>query len=77
MYSIATTQVYYDYVVQWGKKHQWGLWGGIKVRKGDNQCAGQTYIDLYLLDKKEERTKDIKANIDLMIQSEKKMTGLG
>jgi len=72
MYQIDKNPIYYDYAVQWGEKHQWGLRGGVKVRNADNQCCGQTYIDLYLLDKKEERIKDIKASIDLMVASEKK-----
>lgn len=72
LYSIHKQSSYYDYAVQWGEKHAWGLWGGINVRNADNQCCGQTYIDLYLLDKKEERIKDIKASIDRMVASDKK-----
>ncbi len=72
LYSVDKDQSYYDYAVQWGEKHQWGLWGGTKVRNADNQCAGQTYIDLYLIDKKEERIRDIKTCIDNMVKSEKK-----
>ena len=72
LYSIDKEKVNYEYGVQWGEKHQWGLWGGTKVRNADNQCAGQTYIDLYLLDKKEERIKDIKTCMDAMVKSDKK-----
>ncbi len=72
LYSIDKDQSYYDYAVQWGEKHQWGLWGGTKVRNADNQCAGQTYIDLYLIDKKEERIRDIKTCMDNMVKSERK-----
>lgn len=72
LYSIDKDQSYYDYAVQWGEKHQWGLWGGTKVRNADNQCAGQTYIDLYMIDKKEERIRDIKTCIDNMVKSDKK-----
>jgi len=71
LYSIDKKKEYYDYAVQWGEKHQWGLNGGVKVRNADNQCCGQTYIDLYLIDKKEERIKDIKASIDAMIATDK------
>ena len=53
------------------KAIKWGLWGGVQVRNADNQCAGQTYIDLYLLDKKEERIKDIKACMDNMKATDK------
>lgn len=72
LYSVSKEKAYYDYAVQWGEKHDWGLWGGTKVRNADNQCAGQTYIDLYLIDKKEERIKDIKTSIDAMVASDKK-----
>lgn len=71
LHSIDKLPVNYDYAVQWGDKHHWGLWGGIKVRNADNQCCGQTYIDLYLIDKKEERIKDIKACMDAMVTSSK------
>lgn len=73
LHAIDPQKAYYDYALQWGEKHQWGLRGGIQTRNGDNQCAGQTYIDLYLLDGKKhpERVKDIKASMDLMKASDK------
>jgi unsaturated rhamnogalacturonyl hydrolase len=72
MYAIDKQSTYYDYAVKWGEKHQWGMWGGTTVRNADNQCCGQTYIDLYLIDKKEERIKDIRTCIDNMVKSDKK-----
>ncbi|MDQ6610369.1 MAG: glycoside hydrolase family 88 protein [Bacteroidota bacterium] len=72
LYSIDPKKEYYDYAVDWGQKHNWNLAGGIQTRSADNQCAGQTYIDLYLIDKKEERIKNIKASVDSMVQSQKK-----
>jgi len=71
LYSIDKKAAYYDYAVDWGAKHNWGLRGGIETRNADNQCCGQTYIDLYNIDKKPERIKDIKASIDLMKATEK------
>lgn len=62
---------YYDYAVDWGKKHNCGLRNGIQTRNADDQACGQTYIDLYLIDKKPERIKDIKASVDLMVKSDK------
>ena len=44
---------------------------GPQTRNADNQCCGQTYIDLYLIDKKPERIKDIKASIDAMMPTPK------
>jgi unsaturated rhamnogalacturonyl hydrolase len=64
-------QEYYNYAVEWGEKHKWGLRDGVKTRNADNQACGQTYIDLYLIDKKPERIKDIKESIDLMVNSDK------
>jgi len=72
LYQIDKQQSYYDYAVSWGESHKWGLRNGIQTRNGDDQCCGQTYIDLYLIDKKEERIKDIKASMDLMLASDKK-----
>lgn len=71
LYNVDKKQVYYDYAVDWADKHNWSLRDGITTRNGDNQACGQTYIDLYLLDKKEERIKDIKASIDSMMASDK------
>jgi unsaturated rhamnogalacturonyl hydrolase len=71
LYGIDNNKSYYDYAVDWGQKHAWGLRDGIKTRNADNQCCGQTYIDLYLIDKKEERIRDIKASIDLMKATDK------
>jgi len=72
LYKIDKQKSYYDYAVSWGENHKWGLRNGIQTRNGDDQCCGQTYIDLYLIDKKEERIKDIKASIDLMLEADKK-----
>jgi unsaturated rhamnogalacturonyl hydrolase len=66
LYAIDKKKAYYNYAVDWSAKHNWGLRGGVQTRNADNQCCGQTYIDLYLLDKKEERIKAIKESIDLM-----------
>lgn len=71
LYQIKPDQAYYDYAVQWGEKHNWGLRDGISTRNADNQACGQTYIDLYNIDQQPERMKDIKASIDLMMKSGK------
>lgn len=71
LYAVDKNQNYIDYAVQWGEFHKWGLRSGIKTRNADDQCCAQTYIDLFLMDKKPERIKDIKTSIDLMIQSSK------
>ena len=72
LYNLDKQQKYYDYAVDWGQKHNWGLRSGATTRNADDQACGQTYIDLYLIDKKPERIKDIKASIDGMVASEKR-----
>lgn len=73
LYKIDRQKSYYNYALQWGEKHHWGLWGGIKNRNADNHCCGQTYIDLYVFDNKQhpERVREIKASIDSMMRTEK------
>jgi unsaturated rhamnogalacturonyl hydrolase len=71
LYNMDKKKAYYDYAVEWGTKHNWNLREGINTRNADNQCCGQTYIDLYLIDKKEERIAAIKASIDLMKSTSK------
>ncbi len=71
LYGVDPQKRYYDYAVDWGEKHQWGLRSGPKTRNADDQCCGQTYIDLYLIDRKPQRIHDIKAAIDSMVASPK------
>jgi rhamnogalacturonyl hydrolase YesR len=71
LYSVDKKKAYYDYAVDWGTKHQWNLRDGTKTRNGDNQACGQTYIDLYLIDKKPERIDSIKESIDKMMRTDK------
>lgn len=71
LYGIKPDKAYLDYAIAWGEAHKWGLRYGIETRNADNQCCGQTYLDLYMMDSKPERIADIKASIDLMINSDK------
>lgn len=77
LYAIDKNKAYYNYAVDWGSKHKWGLRSGINTRNADDQCCGQTYIDLYLIDKQTERIAAIKTAIDNMVSSEKKTIGTG
>lgn len=71
-YKIHPDTSFLNYALRWGEFHKWGLRDGVKTRNGDNQCCGQTYIDLYLMDKsKTERINDIKASIDNMVATDK------
>ncbi|MGB8190370.1 MAG: glycoside hydrolase family 88 protein [Chitinophagaceae bacterium] len=72
LHKIDPQKKYYDYAVDWGNKHSWSLRSGNNTRNADDQCCGQTYIDLYLIDKQEQRIQAIKASIDNMVKSDKK-----
>jgi len=72
LYKLNPDPSYLNYALSWGEFHKWGLRNGIKTRNGDDQCCGQTYIDLYLMDpSKQERIRDIKACIDNMLATDK------
>jgi unsaturated rhamnogalacturonyl hydrolase len=59
------------YATQWGTSHAWGLNTGTTTRIADNQCAGQTYLDLYNIDKQAVRIADIKTDIDMVVAGAK------
>lgn len=71
LYRIDKKKTYINYAYEWGNKHKWGLRDGIRTRNADNQCCGQTYIELFLKSKDSTHIRDIKASIDLMVQSDK------
>ena len=72
LYKLDAQKSYYDYAVAWGNYHKWGMRNGVYTRNADDQCCGQTYIDLYLIDKQAVRIQDIKAGMDSLVRSEKK-----
>jgi rhamnogalacturonyl hydrolase YesR len=71
LYSLDPKKEYYDYAVDWGVKHHWTPRNGSKTRNADDQCAGQTFIDLYTIDRRPERIDSIKASIDKMLSGDK------
>ncbi|MDP4202686.1 MAG: glycoside hydrolase family 88 protein [Bacteroidota bacterium] len=72
LYALNPKAEYLKYAMDWSEFHKWDLRGGIETRNADNQCCGQTYIDLYKLDKsKPERIENIKASIDKMLATDK------
>ncbi|KJF45629.1 glycoside hydrolase family 88/105 protein [Draconibacterium sediminis] len=71
LYSIKPDPAYLQYAIDWGQAHNWGLRYGVDSRNADSQCAGQTYIDLYNIEQKPERIRDIKASVDLMLKTDK------
>src|SRR5579863_10389117 len=71
LYSIDPDKRYYDYAVEWGVKHGWMPVDGVGTWLADNQCAGQTWIDLYGIDAQPERIEKIKESVDRMVHSDK------
>jgi rhamnogalacturonyl hydrolase YesR len=69
--ALEKSPAYLDYAVRWGEAHKWGMRSGPRTRNADDQCCGQTYLDLYLLDPKPERIAAIKESLDAMVASEK------
>lgn len=72
-YHVYPLQEYLDYAVLWANNHQWGLNRGTTTRIADDQCIGQTYIDLYLLGASTDTYKlnDITLSIQNMVNSTK------
>lgn len=69
-YRINRDPCILDYAVEWGEKHHWSLNRGVATRNANDHCAGQTYIELYLMDTtKHERLATIKKSIDLIVNS--------
>jgi unsaturated rhamnogalacturonyl hydrolase len=72
LYKLKPDTAYLNYAIRWGEFHKWGMRSGIKTRNADDQCCGQTYIDIFLMDTtKKVRINDIKASIDNMLSTEK------
>lgn len=69
LYSIYPCESYYDYAYGWADFHKWGLRNGNITRNADDQCCGQTYIDLYNICPDPVKVRNIKANIDMMINT--------
>ncbi len=70
MYYIDPQTTYYDYAVEWADSHDWApAYGTKNPLNADNQCAGQTYIELYQIDPQPERIATIKNYVDQMVGS--------
>ncbi|WP_345950245.1 MULTISPECIES: glycoside hydrolase family 88 protein [unclassified Mucilaginibacter] len=71
LHKIDPKKKYYQYALDWGNHHKWEPRDGLNTRNADNQCCGQTYIEMYQLDKNPAYIEPIKKNIDLMLTSDK------
>lgn len=71
-YNIARKPELLDYATRWATFHEWNLRDGVAyTRNADNQCAGQTYIELYQLDPQPYKIEKIVASIDSMMRTDK------
>lgn len=67
-YRTTGNQTYLDYAEAWANAHGYELNGGDTTRNADNQCAGQTYLDLYEeLDQAESKIAHIDASVSAMV----------
>lgn len=69
LHSIYPKEKYYNYAYDWAEFHKWGFRDGNTTRNADNQCCGQTYIDLYNIDPDPKKIKNIKINIDMVVNT--------
>ena len=69
LHSILPREDYYEYALNWASYHKWGLRNGNTTRNADDQCCGQTYIELYRINPSPERLKNIKLSIDMVVNT--------
>lgn len=68
-YKISSDTAILNKILFWGKLANWDLPGGKSTKNAADMSCGQTYIDMYLLDRyKEERIKNIRACADLFMK---------
>lgn len=73
LYYLSQEATLLKYAVDWGTFHQWQptYTGFTPTRIADNQCCGQTYLELYQIDPKPERIATMQSSIDLMVNTTK------
>jgi len=69
LHQIFPKKEFYDYAVDWAEFHNWGMRNGNTTRNADDQCCGQTYIDLYNILPDPTRIKNIKICMDMMVNT--------
>nr|WP_320056963.1 glycoside hydrolase family 88 protein [uncultured Bacteroides sp.] len=70
LYKIYPHESYYEYAYGWGDFHKWGMRNGTTTRNADDQCCGQTYIDLYnIYPSSPKMIKEIKACMDMLVNT--------
>ncbi|MDR1632769.1 MAG: glycoside hydrolase family 88 protein, partial [Dysgonamonadaceae bacterium] len=69
LYRIDPQEKYYRYMYDWAEFHRWGMRNGNTTRNADDQCCGQTYIDLYNMAPDPEKIRNIKACMDMLVNT--------
>ncbi|WP_321478723.1 glycoside hydrolase family 88 protein [uncultured Bacteroides sp.] len=70
LYSIYPQERYYNYAYEWASFHKWGMRNGTTTRNADDQCCGQTYIDLYnICPSSPKMIKNIKVCMDMLVNT--------
>jgi rhamnogalacturonyl hydrolase YesR len=68
-YRATGDKEYFEQALQWANSRQWKL--GERPRHADDQAPGQTYLELYLLDKNKADITATKSTLDAMIADPK------
>ncbi|MDP4277850.1 MAG: glycoside hydrolase family 88 protein [Bacteroidota bacterium] len=70
LYNIHNDTTLYNYAFNWAKSHNWEMaYSKNTTTDADNQCCGQTYLELYKLDPKNASIKTIKSCLDYCIHT--------
>ena len=74
MQQIDPQQRYIDYAMTWADFHKWSPRNGMNTCDADDQCCGQTYIELlpYSNKDKEEQIRNIRENLDYQMHTANK-----
>ena len=68
-YRIYPQETYYRYMFDWAAFHHWGMRNGNTSRNADDQCCGQTYLDLYEMAPDPEKIRNLKACMDMLVNT--------
>ena len=74
LYGVDPQSNFLSYAVTWGAANHWGLVGGNSDRNANDQCAGQTYIDLYNLNPTASYIQNIQTDLDNILASSAPVT---
>lgn len=69
LHQIHPQDAYYQYALGWAEFHKWGMRNGNTTRNADDQCCGQTYIDLYNLSPAPEKIRNIKICMEMLLNT--------